>query len=92
MNILLERCCIDLVYRMTLEPRNHPSGVVMMGLSRVHTLSLVCVVWVFSSSKDVETCEEGVYFADEDGDGFGSPYVSTKACKIPNGLWPTTLM
>ena len=59
----------------------------MMGLSRVHTLSFWCVLFGCSdSSKDVETCEEGVYFADEDGDGFGSPYVSTKACEIPNGF------
>ena len=34
---------------------------------------------------DAKPCEEGVFYADADGDGYGDPFAGTAACEVPEG-------
>ena len=33
-----------------------------------------------------QACDVELYFADVDGDGFGSPYVYEESCEVPEGF------
>lgn len=38
------------------------------------------------ADKESAPCTTNIYFADEDGDGFGSPYIQQEACNAPVGF------
>ena len=38
------------------------------------------------TEQESKPCDVELYFADVDGDGFGSPYVYEESCEVPEGF------